>query len=131
VSSGSFVSLPDRSGNQNRNFFSWIREQDEKTETLRERQWREGGRTDAGIRVDDELVAADLLAVLPHRSRGEQQERRRVTSGAIRIWILLGCLAVEEEVEVEGDCAYAFVWLYRARTADKTEKMWWLSVLTW
>ena len=36
----------------------------------------QGGRTDAGIRVDDELVAADLLAVLPHREPGRRLRSR-------------------------------------------------------
>lgn len=46
------------------------------------KQWRgrrtqrkggsQGERTDAGIRVDDELVAADLLAVLPHPESGQR-----------------------------------------------------------
>jgi hypothetical protein len=45
------------------------------------------GRTDAGIRVDDELVAADLLAVLPHRESGRCLPLRNseVGTGATRI----------------------------------------------
>jgi len=46
---------------------------------MAELNWKRG-RTDAGIRVDDELVAADLVAVLPHPRRREGEQHGRTAA---------------------------------------------------
>jgi hypothetical protein len=77
-----------RSRNQNRNFFSSRREQDKKQKLYA--KGNGGGREDAPMPGSVSMMSLWRRRICwpscpIDRSRGEQQERRRVTSRAIRI----------------------------------------------